>query len=259
MIKHYLLPLSICLCCCMLFFAWKMKPETKPLEIQQGNDCSELKLQIRVMLQGVFDENQGEMVSQLTAAGLLQRFENNGEHPGRRMNTGFNVPATAIDRIQVYLRSTDPPYERVDSAFGWLQPNGNMLNYATGQQPFLTFCHASIQQEYFIEVSHRNHLNIFSSIAYGLSTGQPESVDLTIGENIQGEGIKRLGPTMVMMMGGDVDQNNEINAADISLAEQNFNENGYLKGDINLDGVVDETDRTMIKKNAVNLHFSEEP
>ena len=155
------------------------------------------------------------------------------------------------DTLKIFLRRQFPPYVRVDSAKAVIDSAGYGI---------FNFVNADSDSCYYFEVTHRNHLRTFSNNFCHKLNSAPANYDFTNSSS------QALGNNMVYVpeinglgafafYGGDVNQDEIIDASDISNVENdaaNF-VTGYVSTDITGDYTVDASDISLVENNAVNL------
>ena len=154
------------------------------------------------------------------------------------------------DTMDIYLRNTASPYNKVDSAKIYMSQSGiNDVN----------FSNVSAGSPYFLSVEHRNMIETWSSgtvnfdpLTYQLNHSFTQDVTSAYGSNLIS--VDNIPPTFACY-NGDVDQDGLIDIADLSLIDNdvfNFN-SGYIPTDANGDNLTDIADYALTDNNAANF------
>ncbi len=149
------------------------------------------------------------------------------------------------DTITAYLRNTTSPYAKVDSAMSYLNSNGIAD---------LNFPHAPTGN-YYLVLKHRNSIETWSSSGVAITIGSVVNYDFTISSaQAYGSNLKLKG-TKWCIYGGDVNQDESIDATDLSLIDNDANNFavGYLDTDVTGDNSVDGSDYALADNNATNF------
>lgn len=151
----------------------------------------------------------------------------------------WNGKPLVTDTVTVELHSASSPYALVDQAREVVNING----YATYE--FYTATAGS----YYIVVKHRNSLETWSSAPVAMTAGGNYNYDFTTAAT------QAYGSNMVYKLGsycmysGDVDQDDIIDAFDLSLVENNIGNSGYINPDVTGDDYVDGSDVATVENN----------
>jgi len=198
--------------------------------------------------------------------------------PGSNMAIS-NLPINdVVDLIKVSLRSDATAAPVVaDEAYAWLRADGTVVDFATASRAGVDFCGLAAAGNYYVVVSHRNHLAIMSAQPYAVSTAaSPPLLDLTNPISIftvSGETNGHLvanGPSYVvaaMFAGNNVDLPSfqdvgAVNAADYFncyVQNNSIPANVYIQEDANLDGNVNATDLNRTRTNNFSLQITRVP
>ena len=153
------------------------------------NNCAtyspNVKVAVRMLLQGAYDADLGSMREELRILGLLPTTEpytalgythvggGGGETLGASVLL-FSGQNAMVDWVVVELRSPTAPHAVVASRSAVLQVDGDVVD-VDGSSP-VAFSVAS--GNYHVAVRHRNHLGCMTSTALPLN-GTPTTVDMT--------------------------------------------------------------------------------
>jgi hypothetical protein len=183
--------------------------------------------------------------------------------------TGATIPGTAVDWIEVELRSTPAT---VDKSYSFFVDNaGNVLNTDGALGAKLT---GLAKGSYYVAVKHRNHLGAMTASAIDFSAAGPFAHNFTTGTGVYGTNAMQNISGTYALWAGDANADgqviyqgagndptpigNEV-SGDPGNTGSSFTYivNGYSDNDINLDGQViyqgANNDPTMIG-NAVSGH-----
>lgn len=231
------------------------------------------KVDFTAFLQGAYDATANEMRNDLFTSGLLTT-EFLTATPAPRTPapaipgiTTTYIPASAVDVVEVSLRNaaTGPV---VATEYAWLMQDGSIENYKYAGEG-VRFCSAITAGDYFIVVSHRNHLDVQSATSVAVSTTMPATpYDFTQIANVYGGGAVGLdvAPTRFGLVAGNarrttVQDDSETNANDFyDVAFDNvLMPTGYIQTDVNMNGVVNSADFDLSSTNNDFLYFTTVP
>ena len=112
----------------------------------------------------------------------------------------------------------------------------------------LTFNRAAAGN-YYIVISHRNHLETWSKLPQTFVPGTPLGYDFTTdASKAYGDNMKQVGSVWVLF-GGDSNQDGSIDAIDVGIFTGEYGCLGYLCCDFNGDGDVNTLDVLIIAQN----------
>ena len=167
-----------------------------------------LALNLKVMLQGAYQPATNDMATILeTDSSFLTAFYySTGDSalptsmwhvPSYRTQSA--VPATAVDVVELVYRSTDALKTPLDTAYGWLLKDGEVVSYDTPVGSTINTCSDLLAGNYYVQINHRNHLSVMSATALSVSD-VPAAVpfDFTAIVNVYGA-----GPLPLRMASGD--------------------------------------------------------
>lgn len=164
---------------------------------------------------------------------------------------GFYNPSTDLqvsDSIKVYLRNSASPYAAVDSAMVVVSDSGKAS---------MTFTNAA-SGNYFIQINHRNAIEIWSANAVSFTQGGTTQYDFTsAASQAFGDNLKQVdaSPVKFATYSGDVNQDGVIDASDNGAIDNDASNfaSGYLSTDLNGDEVIDASDAAIADNNAANF------
>ncbi|MCA9487492.1 MAG: hypothetical protein KC516_00865 [Nanoarchaeota archaeon] len=153
---------------------------------------------------------------------------------GETIDQNFIDSHEIVDWILIELRTErTSDYSVLESAL--LLKNGFVID-TTGERYSLPS-----EGEYYIIVDHRNHLAIMSENKY--SSNDP-MIDLTLNTSIYKylNGAKEVSSGVYALIAGDSDGNEIIQNSDNNYTVSQLGQAGYLEGDLDLNGFVQNTD-----------------
>lgn len=161
---------------------------------------------------------------------------------------GFYDPVTnamASDTVPVYLRNTVPPYGIADSAAAVADPSG---------QATFEFANAVNGTDYYVQISHRNSIETWSSAPQQFADNVL-NYDFTTSETQAfGNNLVQVddSPVWFAVYGGDINQDETIDATDLSMIDNDAAAflSGYVVTDITGDNFVDGSDYSIADNNA---------
>ncbi len=163
---------------------------------------------------------------------------------------GFYNPATNLtirDTIKFYLRNTEMPYNKIDSA------RVRITNTGFGQ---FTFPNVSSGAAYYLHLNHRNSIETWSSIPvyFDPLTFETEYSFLTPSTVAYGSNLTKIDnvPPTFGVWGADVDQDGIVDASDVSIVDNDAfaGVGGYVRSDVTGDNFVDAQDQSLADNNS---------
>lgn len=164
-----------------------------------------------------------------------------------------SAPATAVDWVLVELREAGSAAAaanstKVGSAAGFLMSDGT-IKATDGTSDLTVSLSGNTGADFYVVVYHRNHLPIMSANAISESSGT-YSIDFTSNSANTYQtttALASLSGSKFGMPSGDIDQDGDVDATDLSTWRTNnggtFSYSGSGASDLNLDGVVNAVDR----------------
>ena len=194
---------------------------------------------VKVYLQGPYNTGTNAMNNVLRTSGLL------AAHFG-----SMAIPVGAVDSINVEIRDSLVAAKATKRAFApaWLLTDGTIRDFGDSTKTYVGFTGA-LAGNYYIVISHRNHLAVMSSAPVSLVAGtSPVVYDFSTGQaRAYGTNPQRLVGTRYAMPAGDGTGDGSVDGFDrntIWLIQNGTS--GYLSGDFNLDGAVNGSDVSLI-------------
>jgi len=151
--------------------------------------------------------------------------------------TGANA---IVDWVWVELRDKNNANQVVVSTSALLQRDGNIV--ATDGTSDLEF---ELQQDnYYVMVSHRNHLAILSANTVALSSNTT-TLDFSASNTVAQGGanaVTSIGNGKFAMLGGDFDENGQIQNSDVNAVVVLLGGSGYSLADMDMNGQIQNID-----------------
>ncbi|WP_075341538.1 hypothetical protein [Tenacibaculum agarivorans] len=157
--------------------------------------------------------------------------------------TGENA---VVDWVEVQLRNATDITEIVDTKSALLLRNGTVVDTdGTSPVPF-----SQLQGDFYVGIAHRNHLTIVSNTIYSF-TSTIDTIDFTNASNISGgtSALIDLGDGYNGIPLGDIDENGQVQNADISNTVLQIGVSGYNIFDVDMNGQVQNADVNTILQN----------
>lgn len=152
----------------------------------------------------------------------------------------YNGTTQRGDTVKLYLAQNTSPYAFKDSSFAYIGTDGQ----ANG----IAFSKANTGN-YYIVVTHRNHLETWSSTAMYFQTSNTVNYNFTDNANkAYGNNMKQVGSAWVLY-GGDINQDGFVSPLDYDTFKPQFGLSGYVNSDLNGDGFVDGYDLPILNSN----------
>jgi hypothetical protein len=215
-------------------------------------DARDALLQIRLVLEGAWDDSSKAMTTRLSEQGFLPLTSPYAADPG----SVDALPEDITDWVLVEFEE-EPGGSAVLSRSMWLDREGYIIN--TDEEPWFT---PEIPPgDYTIRVHHRNHLNLVSSQPVTVGAAGFTLWDFTAGADraTPEAAVAEAAPGVWAAAGGNTDTTDQdIFASDLAAvqAAMETDEAGYLQADTDLDGVVDERDYQIARASMLAGRYS---
>jgi subtilisin family serine protease len=205
-------------------------------------------LKTKIFLQGPYDHDTHQMATDLKAGGYIPELS-----PYSADQRGVTtVPPDVVDWVLVQLKKT-PDGAVIASRSAFLFKDGRVVA-DDGATDYINI--AAEAGDYYLLVSHRNHLTLMSSSVVSLSSGSSTLYDFTIGisQFYLSQGAVELETNVWGLPTGDINQDGFITTPDYQSwynASRSVS-NGYFDPDLNLNGQVTVDDYDLWLTNALN-------
>jgi len=189
----------------------------------------------RVLLEGPYQPGPHAMTTALLDGGILPLTPAyHGNHAQAR-----TLPSNTTDWVLIELHDSNRVTQA--SQVGLLRNDGVVQPVGGGTGVVVE---ASPGEALFLVVKHRNHPAVMSAQPL-VFTNVLTTHDFTIGPTTTYDATNTLievEPGVWAMIAGDADGDGRITEIDRQIVTQQLGKTGYLAGDLNLDGVVDDSD-----------------
>jgi hypothetical protein len=211
----------------------------------------ELRVDLRMMLEGPYDANSGLMNDHLRSLDLIPELEPYGGGGETVTNTVLAVAGNnaVVDWVQVELRNVVDNTEVLYMRSALVQRDGDVVD-VDGISPVIFS--SAVPGNYFVAIRHRNHFGVMSASSIALSstvTGFDFTDPSTTTYSNGGDAQINVNGVMIFIS-GDANSDGEINASDNNNAWILQNGQAYDYGtstaDFNLDGTVNAVDKNSI-------------
>lgn len=147
------------------------------------------------------------------------------------------VPVDVVDWILVEVRSGVSSSTVVNKRAAFLKKDGSIVDLDGSSDVKFSGVPAG---NYYIVLTHRNHLEIMSAAPVSLSSSSLlYDFTLSASKSYGANSMINLGDGRYGMISGDGDSNGIINILDYGTVSRSINETGYLQGDLDMNKVVD--------------------
>lgn len=204
-------------------------------------------LNIRVLLEGAYIQETGLMCTDFATAPFVAHSPYlYGSDPFTLYIMAWDRPEGVVDWIYVEFR-TEPDARPVARTACFLRNDGRVIG-DEGRLP--VFDEALLPAgNYYIVVAHRNHSAVMSARPVHISR-YSEYYDFSLGEemvwNVEQHPMKKLSRGGYAMRAGDINGDGCKNPSDIVQWQTAGENDVYFRADINLDGIIDSLDRTLL-------------
>ncbi len=217
-------------------------------------------LSVTILLQGPYNPSTGLISDNLVRSSLLPLTEpytglgythingGGGESVSPTVLTTTG-PTSVVDWIFLELRNPTTLVDILETRSALLLANGKIVDL-DGVSP-VRF-NNSTNNSYYVAVRHRNHLAVMTPGALSLTNTVTTAHDFTNGSsfgNINGDAQKSLGGGKFGLFEADFNGDEQINAADRSIAWNSRNLTGYRVDDSSFNGVCDAAERSQCWNN----------
>jgi hypothetical protein len=156
------------------------------------------------------------------------------------------------DTVKVFLRNSTFPYAKVDSSKTFLEGSGKTGPLNT----LFTYSNAVSNVPYYIQVTHRNSIETWSSSAVSFVSSElyydfTDAAAKSYGSNLL---QVNTAPVRFALFGGDINQDGTVDASDVSETDNDAYSSlsGYVNTDLTGDDFVDAADVSLVDNNAYN-------
>ncbi|WP_075341539.1 leucine-rich repeat domain-containing protein [Tenacibaculum agarivorans] len=215
-------------------------------------DCQTLLVSPSVVLEGAFElDNSGTaptlMRDDLNDEGYLPTTSPYGDGAVFEGSSFSGSDDTSIvDWVEIQLRNPNNINEILYRQSAKLQQGGLIVGVNTENVEFSAWSGL-----YYIAIAHRNHLTIVSNTTHTLSSESTLELDMkTVANVFNGtSALVDMGNGYFAMPMGDVDENGQVQNADISNTVLQIGISGYSIFDVDMNGQVQNSDVNTILQN----------
>ena len=205
-------------------------------------------VKVKVFLQGPF--NAGSMNTTLYSLGDIPTAQPYTVSPFNYAGSeSATTPAGVVDWILVELRAVFNG-AAVDRRAAFLKSDGSVVDVDGSSN--LAFNSASAGN-YYIVIKHRNHLAVMSAAPVSLPNASVYDFTTAQTQAYGAAPMKALTGGVYGMYVGDFDNNNLINATDLSVSNGYLTQSGtsgYKQGDFDMNGLVNASDGPLAQPNS---------
>jgi len=201
-------------------------------------DHPDVLAEVKVFLEGPFDDSTNLMKTDLNSASLIPLTSPYPEDP----RTVESIPAGVVDWVLVQLKSSAEGGTLISKS-AFLKNNGRIVD-DNGTTDKISL--ALQENSYYILIRHRNHIKIMSKNTIPLGYDSTELFDFStdINNSYDPTGIKEVKTGIWAMYSGDATSDGFVNAHDKNLKWRPDNGTyGYKTSDMNLDTFINATDK----------------
>ena len=231
-----------------------------------GTLCNTAKLAVEAKMQAIVSPSSlyQSFLDQIYVQGQIV----NGYSSSETMFSGSSIDPSTIGLVKVTLRDVVDPSIVVDTTYGWLLSNNEVVDFKTASVPYLEFCptpgKVTIGESYYVELDHSNHIPIITSstnnwVAKTVVPTPGDVIDFTQpSTHFSLYGYFPNG-AVAEMVGGDASANaysssiNRIDATDVFLTRWRMTDLpaiDFSLKDANLDGQINVNDYNLVSPNA---------
>ncbi len=217
-------------------------------------DRADLCLRIRVFLEGVYDITSHKMTTDLSDQRLIPLTS---PYPQDRI-TVSSLPEGTVDWVLLEILNDSATSESAVYRSLFLLSDGSL----TDGLDSLAAVHLDVAPGlYRFVLSHRNHLPVSTGIYFSLTDTTGETLDLAHAPSWLSSKSRMTqveSGIFALIAGNTDDRDDEILASDLALIKQDEASvsPGYNKADINLDGLVSETDYNIAARHMLEGAYS---
>ena len=218
-----------------------------------NEDCGyNFSVSSEVILEGAFELSSGNIIM----------------HDNLRDNTTVLIPTTSpynsdesceatvfdttgenavVDWVELQLRNASDATQIETTRSALLLRNGSIVD-TDGTSPVVF---SQVQGDFYLAIAHRNHLTVMSSSTHTFSSTATTSIDFTNTANVSGgsSALISLGDGYNGIPLGDIDENGQIQNADITSTVLQLGISGYSIFDVDMNGQVQNADINFILQN----------
>lgn len=218
----------------------------------------QFKLQLKAYLQGTYNTDTDMMDANAVSFLPNSQPYNNSPWNYNGTETPINNPLDfVVDWVLVELRNANNPETIIETQAAWMLNDGTITNmffdYTYGIHG-VAFEKVAGNENYYVVLRHRNHVDVMSSTAISLPNNAP--LDFSTTSNVQqgNNQLVEITPGVHALAAGDFNADGIINVFDFNeFTAQAASTNNYYSCDANLDGNVSIADFNAYMPNASHI------
>jgi len=206
---------------------------------------SENKLSINAFLSGPYNTSSNLMNDGLRVAGVIPSNSPYGDGAYVIDSEIFNVSGgnAIVDWVLIELRDKNNINTVLETKGALLQRDGDVVDVDGYSSLSFTFQ----KDNYFVSISHRNHINVVTDTANDLSAINA-TVNFKVASNLRGttNAVTELTTGVYGLLAGEVSGDGQIQTTDYSSLSTLIGQAGYRLEDVNMDSQIQTTDITKL-------------
>ena len=229
-------------------------PTISPDNPCMGSPPTRVRINVRVLLEGLYDEREGEMRYELAQKGLLPRQQPYDVLPYDYSGSEYAEVSldSLVDWVLIEVRNVADPTQLISRRAGLVNKEGKVLD--PGDLKGLSFPDIP-SGNYRVVIYHHSHLAVMSSQALSLGENPPlYDFSISMDQASGNEQMKAFAEGNFGMICGDYDGNGRLNNIDFNRWKQeNAILNQYSSADGDGNGVINNLDFNLWKRNVSKL------
>ena len=193
--------------------------------------------QLKIILEGAYNEDNLLMNNDLYNNGKLPAIQPYHSFPWNfeKSATNSSLPNTVVDWVMVEVRDANDVNTILERQAALLLEDGTIVDN-NNRYNGVAFYTLNENQDYYITVRHRNHLDVISANAITLPNENPYDFSSSLSQAMGADGMAEMANGKYAMYAGDTDGNGVVSVADFNIYASKMGAVGvYENADINLD------------------------
>ncbi len=199
-------------------------------------------LQLQALLSGPYNTTTHLMDDGLRTSGVIPGASPYGDGAYVFDPEVFNVSGgnAIVDWVLIELRDKNNINTVLESKGALLQRDGDIVDV----DGYSSLSFTRQNDNYFISISHRNHINIVTDTPQSLN----QSINFRTASNVKGttNAVTELTTGIYGLLAGEVNGDGQIQTTDYGLLNALIGQTGYRLEDINMDNQIQTTDITKL-------------
>lgn len=212
-----------------------------------NEDCGyNFSVSPEAILEGAFELGTGDILMQDNLRNILPTNSPYNNETCEAPVFDVTGEKAVVDWVEIQLRNASDNTQITYTKSALLLRNGQIVD--TDGVSEVTF--STMQGDYYIAIAHRNHLTVVSNTTYSFGSTST-IVDFKLTSNVNGAAASliSLSDGFYGIPSGDIDENGQIQNADISNTILQLGISGYNTYDIDMNGQVQNADVNKILQN----------